>query len=129
MTLSNLRDWLGAPLIDDTSDEKPFRVRRGSAALIALGWVCFGAACLLGAWAVRSGMPVYSSFDFTHGLVTDGGTVILRLAPDSVRDFATFKILVHIGEILGTTLFSLGLLSIVLMNRRDRARTWRPRAL
>ena len=129
MTLSSIRNWLHAPLIEDTTDEKPFRVRRGSAVLIGLGWALFAAACVLGTWAVRSGLPVYSTFDFARGVVLEGGTVILQLSPEHVSSFATCKILVRAGETAGVLFFALGLLSIVLMNRRDQVRTWRPRAL
>jgi hypothetical protein len=129
MKFARIRSWLHTPVIEDHSDEKPFRVRRGSVLLIMLGWTAFATACVVGTLALRYGMPVYSSFDFARGVVTEGGDVVMSLSPDRASLFAACKLLVRGGEVTGAILFSLGLASVVLWNRRDQTRTWRPRAL
>jgi hypothetical protein len=109
--------------------DRPFRLRRLSAMLLLVGWVSFLASCLIGLWAIKNGWPAYASFDAATGAVLEQGRVALQLAPDAMSDFARTQWAIRISQGGGATLFFLGLASIMICDRRDDIRNWKPRSL
>ncbi len=61
-----LGNWLGEPLIEHTEDERPFRLRRASALLLAIGWAGFAIACMLASMSLQ----VVTGVVFMAGLMS-----------------------------------------------------------
>lgn len=129
MTYARIRKWFSKPLIIDLHHERPFKLRRLSAMLLLVGWVSFLASCVLALWAAKHGWPIYQQFDAASGAVLEQGRVALQLPAEHVHDFAIAQWALRISQAGGAGLFLMGLLSILICDRRDGIPTWKPRAL
>ena len=47
-------NWLGEPLIEHVEDDRPFRLRRASALMLAIGWAGFAIACVAGSVTLQA---------------------------------------------------------------------------
>lgn len=61
-----LSRWLSEPLIEHFADDRPFRLRRASALLLAIGWAGFAIACVLSS----ASLQVATGVIFMTGLMS-----------------------------------------------------------
>lgn len=115
-------DWLCHPVIEHHESDRPFRLRRMSAIMLALGWALFLTSCLIGLYAVHNGLPVYNSLDPMTGATWRFGMASVRIEPESLATFMQLKLAVTLTGVLGATLFFAGLVSVHAFDRLDEER-------
>ena len=102
---TSLFRWLTTPVLNESSVDRPLRVRRLSLLLLAGGWTIFLVSCLCGCVLVRYGVPIRGWGELTSGNVSHALLQWTRT----------------ITESLGGVLFIAGLVSVGLFDRRDHA--------
>ncbi len=109
---TSLFRWLITPVLNESSVDRPLRVRRVSLLLLAGGWTIFLVSCLSGIVLVRSGVPIHSWGDLlASGNVSHALTQWTRT----------------LAEAVGGVLFFAGLFSVEFFDRRDNPATVRVR--
>lgn len=105
----SLKRWLAEPVIVDSGIDRPFRLRRLSLLLLAGGWGVFLAACLVAMWARFQQIPIATFTDL--------------FTADRVDSLSWT---VHLAYVAGGVMFYLGLLSVLIFDRRDGIPLWLP---
>jgi hypothetical protein len=124
LLVSRISRWLSTPIVVEDESDRPFRLRRVSALLLVLGWSAFFASCLLGAWAVRQGLPVYDGWGVASAAFGGQGA-LLNMSAERISELAQWKQAVHATAWSGAGMFVMGLFSVLGFDIRDRVPMWR----